>query len=128
MANTKSAKKRARQNTTRKDRNAQIKNQVRTALKSAYAKIEENSQGAAEFVKMAISTIEKAASKGALHKKKASRTVSRLSKQLTEAINELTSGKTPTKKTTKKTTKKKVTKKKATKKKTTKRKTTKKKK
>jgi small subunit ribosomal protein S20 len=80
MANTQSAKKRARQTIRKTVRNTAIKSDLRTALKKAYKLIQDGQAGDAvkQGVLDAVSTVMKAASKGVLHKKNASRKVSRL--------------------------------------------------
>ena len=72
LANIKSAKKRILVNKTKADRNKSIKSAVKTSIKKVEA--------AAAALQNAISTIDKAASKGVYHKNNAARKVSRLSK------------------------------------------------
>jgi small subunit ribosomal protein S20 len=80
MANTQSAKKRARQTIKKTVRNQAIKSHIRTALKQAYKLIQEGQAGdtVKQGVLDAVSTVMKAASKGVLHKRNAARKVSRL--------------------------------------------------
>lgn len=80
MANTKSAKKRSRQNPKRAARNVRIKSSVKTAVRAAREAITENKKDFAVVLTNAISTLSKAATKGTLHKKNASRRISRLMK------------------------------------------------
>ena len=83
MANHKSAEKRARQNQVRNIRNSSQKTRIKTTVKKLYEAIQNNDRVAAEeTLKKASSVIFKAASKGALHKKTASRKISRLSKKV----------------------------------------------
>ena len=72
LANIKSAKKRILVNQTKADRNKAIRSAVKTSMKKEEA--------AAAALVNAISTIDKAASKGVYHKNNAARKVSNLSK------------------------------------------------
>ena len=72
LANIKSAKKRILVNQTKADRNKAIRSAVKTSMKKVDA--------AAAALVNAISTIDKAASKGVYHKNNAARKVSNLSK------------------------------------------------
>ncbi len=81
MANHKSALKRHRQSVTRRVRNAGVKTTVKTAVKKVRASLEQNDGAAvAATLAAAVPTIDKAASKGIIHKRAASRKVSRLMK------------------------------------------------
>lgn len=81
MANIKSAKKRILVNKTKADRNKSIKSAVKTSIKKVEAAVTEKDKEAATAALLnAISTIDKAASKGVYHKNNAARKVSRLSK------------------------------------------------
>lgn len=81
MANTKSAKKRILVNKTKADRNKSIKSAVKTSIKKVEAAVTaKDKEAAAAALLNAISTIDKAASKGVYHKNNAARKVSRLSK------------------------------------------------
>ena len=81
MANIKSAKKRVLVSATKAERNKEIKSGVKTAVKKVDAAIAANNkEEALSELTNATSVIEKAASKGVLHKNTASRKVSRLSK------------------------------------------------
>ena len=81
MANIKSAKKRILVNKTKADRNKSIKSAVKTSIKKVEAAVtEKDKEAAAAALLNAISTIDKAASKGVYHKNNAARKVSRLSK------------------------------------------------
>ncbi len=81
MANHKSALKRHRQSIRRRARNASVKSRVRTEVKKVRVSLDAK-DGAA--VKAALATavpaLDKAASKGILHKRTAARKVSRLMK------------------------------------------------
>ena len=81
MANIKSAKKRILVNRTKAERNKSIKSAVKTSIKKVEAAVAASDKAAADAALLdAISTIDKAASKGVYHKNNASRKVSRLSK------------------------------------------------
>ena len=81
MANIKSAKKRILVNRTKAARNKSIKSEVKTAVKKVDAAVAlEDKEAANSALVEAISTIDKAASKGVYHKNTAARKVSRLSK------------------------------------------------
>jgi len=74
--------KRARQNKIRKARNTQVKKLIKTAIKNAHEKIGTgNEDEAKKAVIKAISAIDKAASKGVIHKNNSSRKISRLSRK-----------------------------------------------
>ena len=69
MANIKSAKKRILVTETRTARNKAIKSEVKTMVKKVYAAIDSKDQEAAKAaLKAAISTMDKATSKGVYHK------------------------------------------------------------
>ena len=81
MANHKSALKRARQNEIRRIRNKSVKTRVKSIVKDVRLSVSENSKEAAlKKLEMAKSNIDRAAQKGVIHKKTASRKISRLSK------------------------------------------------
>ena len=82
MANIKSAKKRILVNQTKADRNKAIRSAVKTSMKKVDAAVAANDKEAAAAAALvnAISTIDKAASKGVYHKNNAARKVSNLSK------------------------------------------------
>ena len=80
MANIKSAKKRILVNQTKADRNKAIKSGVKTSIKKVVAAVEAGDKAiATTALTDAISTIDKATSKGIYHKNTAARNVSRLS-------------------------------------------------
>ena len=90
MANHKSALKRNRQSLIRRDRNRANRTKVKTAVKKIDADIEvESVEQAQEALDAAVPIIERAAVKGAFHKKTASRKVSRL----TQRVNKFASSK-----------------------------------
>lgn len=81
MANIKSAKKRILVNRTKAERNKAIKSAVKTSIKKVDAAIASKDKEAAQAALLnAISTIDKATTKGVYHKNTSSRKVSRLSK------------------------------------------------
>ena len=83
MANTASAKKRIRQNEKRRMRNKVWRNRARTTVKEARTAIDSGNREAAEnATQVAIKQLDKAASKGVIHSKNASRRKSRLMKLL----------------------------------------------
>ena len=74
MANIKSAKKRILVNKTKADRNKSIKSAVKTSIKKVEAAVTaKDKEAAAAALLNAISTIDKAASKGVYHKNNAAR-------------------------------------------------------
>ena len=81
MANIKSAKKRVLVNQKKADRNKSIKSAVKTSIKKVEAEVvAKDKEAAVAALANAISTIDKAATKGVYHKNNAARKVSRLSK------------------------------------------------
>lgn len=85
MANKPSALKRIRQNEKRRLRNRVYRGNARTQVKTAQLAIEEgNVEEAREATLKAISALDKAAQKGTIHKKNASRRKGRLMKKLAE--------------------------------------------
>ncbi len=81
MANIKSAKKRILVTKTRTMRNKSIRSEVKTAIKKVDAAVAaKDKETAAAALQNAISTIDKACTKGVYHKNNASRKVSRLTK------------------------------------------------
>ena len=81
MANIKSAKKRVLVNQKKADRNKSIKSAVKTSIKKVEAAVvAKDKEAAVAALANAISTIDKAATKGVYHKNNAARKGSRLSK------------------------------------------------
>jgi len=81
LANHKSALKRARQNEERRMRNKSAKTRIKNIVKDVRLDVSENSkESALTKLDTAKSIIDKAAKKGVIHKKTASRKISRLSK------------------------------------------------
>ncbi len=86
MANIKSAKKRILVTETRTMRNKAIKSKVKTMVKKVEAAIAAKDKAAAEAaLKVAISEISKATTKGVYHKNTSARKISRL----TVAVNKM---------------------------------------
>lgn len=85
MATHKSALKRARQNEVRRLRNMAYKSRMKTAIKNVRTAIEEGSvEKAREDLTKAVALIQKTASKGVIHRNKAARQVSRLSRRVNQ--------------------------------------------
>ena len=82
MANTRSAEKRNRQAQKRRARNASVRSNVKTAVKDARdALASKDPAKTREALLEAARSLNKAASKGVLHKRTAARRISRLMKQ-----------------------------------------------
>ena len=87
MANIKSAKKRILVNRTKAERNKSIRSAVKTSIKKVEAAVAaKDKEAAAAALKVAISTIDKAATKGVYHKNNAARKVSRLAKAVNTLV------------------------------------------
>lgn len=83
MANTAQAKKRARQAEKHREHNASLRSMVRTYIKKTQAAIDAGDKTLAEACyKAAVPVIDRMADKGLLHKNKAARHKSRLSKHV----------------------------------------------
>ncbi len=83
MANIKSAMKRIRTNEKRRVRNAAVRSTVRTSIKGARAAIEGGqADQAREILQHTIQVLDKAVTKGVIHKNTAARKKSRLTRQL----------------------------------------------
>ncbi len=83
MAIHKSALKRARQNEVRRIRNKSTKTRIKNIVKDVRLDVSEKSkESALTKLDTAKSIIDKAAKKGVIHKKTASRKISRLSKNV----------------------------------------------
>ncbi len=81
MANTKSAEKRNRQAQKRRARNTIVRTSVKGALKKAREAIStKDAAKSGDALKDAIRTLSKAASKGVIHPRNASRRIARLTK------------------------------------------------
>jgi small subunit ribosomal protein S20 len=82
VANTKSALKRMRQNEKRRTRNRMIRSKVRTVVKTARVALGEGGGDATAGVLAAIRALDKAASKGVIHRNTAARKKSALARRL----------------------------------------------
>ena len=83
MANIKSAKKRARQEIVKRDRNLSRKTAVKTAVKRVLIAVEQGDVALAqETFKLAQEKIARARGKGLLHRNTASRKISRLAQRI----------------------------------------------
>ncbi len=86
MAIHKSAEKRARQNIKRNERNRAVRSALRTAVKNFLALVaEKNLEAAAVNYPLVQKTIDKAVTKGVLHRNTAARKKSRLAAVLKRA-------------------------------------------
>jgi len=85
LATHKSAEKRARQNKKRQLRNVSIKSNVKSRLKAVLGAVEDKKKDdSRKALAEAIVVIDKAASKGVLHKNTASRKISRLTRKVNQ--------------------------------------------
>lgn len=83
MATHKSAEKRNRQNKKNRERNVAAKSALKTKIKSVLAEVEtKNKENSTKVLKSVIPALSKAAAKGLIHKKNASRKISRLTKKV----------------------------------------------
>ena len=82
MANIKSQIKRNKQNEVRRLRNKAAKSEIKTRVKSAVAAAEAGAENAQDAAKLAVKRLDKAATKGIIHKNQAARRKSRLAKRL----------------------------------------------
>jgi small subunit ribosomal protein S20 len=83
LATHKSAEKRDRQNKKNRQRNIAAKSALKTKVKSVITGVEsKNKEISAAALKTVIPALNKAASKGLIHKKNASRKISRLTKKV----------------------------------------------
>ncbi|WP_227430126.1 30S ribosomal protein S20 [Psychrobacter sp. I-STPA6b] len=81
MANSAQARKRARQNTKRRQHTASQRSMIRTYIKRIDAAIaDKNYEAATEAYNKAVPVIDRMADKGIIHKNKAARHKSRLNK------------------------------------------------
>lgn len=81
MANIRSQIKRNRQTLKRQARNKSVRSELRTRTKRAITAIEEGTENGDEALRLAIKRIDKAASKGVIHKNQAANRKSRLMKR-----------------------------------------------
>ena len=85
MANTKSAIKRIKTSEKRRQRNQAVKSATRTYVKKARTAIAQNPAEAQVDVVAAISALDRAVSKGVIHRNNAARRKSRLMKRLNQS-------------------------------------------
>ena len=78
MANTKSAQKRIRSDARKRLRNQMVKSRVKTFIKKADQAIIAGDDASIEAVRQAYAELDKAATKGVIHKNNAARRKSRL--------------------------------------------------
>ena len=83
MANTPSAKKRIRQNEKRRLRNRAVRSAVRGSVKNAREALTVKAADSATVVREAIRTIDRAVTKGIMHRNTAARRKSALARKLT---------------------------------------------
>ena len=87
MPNIKSQKDRMRLTAKQTARNKAARSALRTTIKKANASIEANADNKADAVKEAAIALEKAGGKGLVHRKTASRRISRMTKRANKAEN-----------------------------------------
>ena len=87
MANHKSALKRIRQSETRRLRNRHVSSQLKTVLKSFYSAVDGETEAAdlTEIHRQTVSEIDRAATRGIMHKRTAARKVSRVTAYMQKA-------------------------------------------
>jgi small subunit ribosomal protein S20 len=85
MANIKSQIKRNRSNERRRLRNQGVRSELKTRVKKASTALDTDAEDATEAVRLAQKRLDKAASKGRIHKNQAARRTSRLMKRATTA-------------------------------------------
>jgi small subunit ribosomal protein S20 len=92
LATHKSAEKRDRQNKKHRVRNVAAKSAIKTKVKTVIESVNsKNKEISLKALKVAIPALDKAAGKGLIHKKNASRKISRLTKK----VNALNDSETP---------------------------------
>lgn len=82
MANIKSQIKRNKQSEVRRLRNKAVRSELKTRIKSALRSVEQAEDTAAETLQLAVKRLDKAASKGIIHKNQAARRKSRLMQRI----------------------------------------------
>jgi small subunit ribosomal protein S20 len=86
LANTRSAEKRNRQSEKRRARNQGVRTRVKSAVKKVRESLEQGELAAAQEAFLAAArVIDKASSKGVVHRNTASRKISRLAKAVAKA-------------------------------------------
>ncbi len=84
MANIRSQIKRNRQNDRRRLRNKAVRSELRTRTKTAVAAAADGAEDGANALRLAVKRIDKAASKGVIHKNQAANRKSRLMRRVAE--------------------------------------------
>ncbi|KRG15530.1 30S ribosomal protein S20 [Lederbergia galactosidilytica] len=84
MPNIKSAIKRVKINDAKSAQNAAAKSAMRTAVRKFEVAVEANQEDTQELFKSAVKQLDKAATKGLIHKNTANRQKARLSKKLSQ--------------------------------------------
>jgi small subunit ribosomal protein S20 len=82
MANIKSQIKRNRQNAARHERNKAVRSELKTRVKAAVAAAETSADNTDQLTRLAIKRLDKAATKGVIHRNAAARRKSRLMKRI----------------------------------------------
>jgi small subunit ribosomal protein S20 len=82
VANIKSQKKRNLTNAKARERNKAVKSELKTRVKAAQRSADSGAEDAGEVLRTAQKRIDKAASKGVIHKNQAARRKSRLMRQV----------------------------------------------
>lgn len=85
MANTRSAEKRNRQAQRRRTQNVAIRTGLRSTVKKAREAIASGEAAGQQAVKAALRSLDRAASKGIIHKNAASRRIARLARAAAKA-------------------------------------------
>jgi small subunit ribosomal protein S20 len=82
LANTRQAKKRILVNAKKRMQNVAVRSKMKTMLKKAKLAVDDRAENVAEIIRTAQIEIDKAATKGIIHRNTAARKKSRLMKQL----------------------------------------------
>ena len=98
MPRTKSAERAARASERKRIRNLSVRSHVKREISGAKATIEDTPESAADAVKAATQSLDRAVSKGVLHPNNAARRKSRLMKKLNAAAGEAKPATAPAKK------------------------------
>lgn len=86
MANTKNAKKAIKVSARKRERNKAVRTGIKNTFKKALTGLAEGAKDVAQLVNAAAAEIDKAVTKGVVHKNKAARKKSRLAKRLNAAV------------------------------------------
>ncbi len=82
MANTRSARKRIKQNLKRRLRNRAVRSTIRSSVKTARAAVTEKTPQAKEVVLEAVRILDRAVSRGIIHRNTAARKKSTLARSI----------------------------------------------